>query len=178
MTPRVTSVEGLLNPLEPDATSFAKRWGAAALLHPPSEPEIDLAMLKSGTVGVPSDGQWIGRLLVMLREFRQMTVDFLPATLEGSLRLGRSLDADLVLPDPSVSKLHATMRWRRGQFWLSDDRSKNKTYVNGYEIDRDVLLSAGDTLGLGKVELLFVTSDILFLQLTTLPGAKNARARR
>lgn len=41
----------------------------------------------------------------------------------GKLSLGRSADAALVLSDPRVSRMHATLEWRGGHFVLSDASS-------------------------------------------------------
>ncbi len=41
----------------------------------------------------------------------------------GKLSLGRSADAALVLNDPRVSRMHATLEWRGGHFVLSDASS-------------------------------------------------------
>ncbi len=55
---------------------------------------------------------------------RRMTVDG-PA---GKITIGRVDDNDLVVPDGAVSRLHATIEARHGQFHISDI-STNGTYV-------------------------------------------------
>ena len=55
---------------------------------------------------------------------RRMTVDG-PA---GKITIGRVDDNDLVVPDDAVSRLHATIEARQGQFHISDI-STNGTYV-------------------------------------------------
>ena len=55
------------------------------------------------------------------------------ASEDGSvcMRIGRLPDNDLVLVDPSISKHHATLASRAGEWMLSDEGSSNGTHVNG-----------------------------------------------
>jgi FHA domain len=51
--------------------------------------------------------------------------------INGTVMLGRSRDCDCVLTDPTVSRRHASLRYRDGTWWLRDLRSSNGTCVNG-----------------------------------------------
>ena len=70
-------------------------------------------------------------------------------------RLGRSLNADVEIDHPSVSRRHALIVHQDGQTYLLDDGSRNGTWHNGLRIDR-VALRDGDTFSLGVVELRYV----------------------
>ncbi len=69
------------------------------------------------------------------------------------LTLGRAVDNDLILDDPSLSREHAWLRrLGGGRLEVEDRNSANGTYVNGRKVDR-AQLGPGDTLRFG--ELLF-----------------------
>jgi len=70
------------------------------------------------------------------------------------LNLGRSLDNDVILDDPRVSRRHAQISHKHGHFCLYDLQSANGTLVNGQPV-RDCLLQDGDVISLGGVELVF-----------------------
>jgi len=67
------------------------------------------------------------------------------------LRIGRSRDNDLVLPEPASprsSAHHAEARLEGGVWWIVDLGSTNRTLLNGAPVDRAPLRS-GDRLALG-----------------------------
>ena len=73
-----------------------------------------------------------------------------------SVSIGRGVDCTLRLLDPSISRLHATIRRdEHGQYVLRDEHSTNGTFVNGRSIsshvlrDGDVIAIQGDTLTFG-----------------------------
>lgn len=73
---------------------------------------------------------------------------------EGTVTVGRSLDNDLVLDDPSVSRHHAEIRRQNGGYTLVDLESTNGSRVNGRSV-ATASLSDGDRVVFGGVELLF-----------------------
>jgi hypothetical protein len=69
---------------------------------------------------------------------------------DGELILGREqASADLVIPDPGVSRRHARVLPHNGSVVVEDLGSSNGTYVNGHRISGPVELGAGDELQLG-----------------------------
>ena len=50
--------------------------------------------------------------------------------------VGRKVDRDLVIPDPRVSREHASIISENGEFFVIDQGSKHGTFVNGERIDR------------------------------------------
>ncbi len=69
---------------------------------------------------------------------------------DGELILGREQgSADLVIPDPGVSRRHARVLTENGALILEDLGSSNGTYVNGERIAGAVELAAGDEIQLG-----------------------------
>jgi pSer/pThr/pTyr-binding forkhead associated (FHA) protein len=81
-------------------------------------------------------------------------VAFIPVR-EPTMRLGRSVGADVVLEHPSVSRRHALIVQRAGKFVLLDDRSTNGIYVNGRRVT-EAELRHGDQITLGQVVVRYV----------------------
>jgi FHA domain len=74
--------------------------------------------------------------------------------LDGELILGREqASADLVIPDPGVSRRHARILPQNGAIVVEDLGSSNGTYVNGERISGPVQLDAGDEVQLGDTIL-------------------------
>ena len=74
---------------------------------------------------------------------------------KDSIVIGRMMGNDVVISDPEVSRRHASITWERGQPILRDLGSTNGTFVNDVRLTRPQALSDGDTIGLGKVQLVF-----------------------
>jgi hypothetical protein len=70
------------------------------------------------------------------------------------ITLGRARDNDVILDDPRVSRHHARIVLRYGQFIAQDLDSTYGTYINGEPI-QECILRPGDLLLLGGVELLY-----------------------
>jgi len=65
--------------------------------------------------------------------------------------IGRALECDWVIANPSVSRRHASLR-RVGERWLLRDLgSSNGTRVNGVRVTDEVEVRPGDQLNLGGV---------------------------
>jgi len=69
----------------------------------------------------------------------------------GGATLGRSRDADIVLEDPNVSRVHAEVRPSGGSWIVRDLGSTNGVKVNGRRLDpsRPQSLRGGDVIELG-----------------------------
>jgi len=66
--------------------------------------------------------------------------------------IGRSRSCDVVQPEPTLSRRHATLRMRWGAWTLEDHASKNGTWVNGRRVQR-ARLRPGDDVLLGDLPL-------------------------
>jgi len=73
---------------------------------------------------------------------------------EGAI-LGRSREADIMLPDTTVSRRHYRIAWAESTYRLEDLGSSNGTCVNGTTV-RAAPLRHGDLIRLGDQELEFV----------------------
>jgi Protein of unknown function (DUF3662)/FHA domain len=66
----------------------------------------------------------------------------------GTLRVGRSLDNDIVLSDDKVSRHHGQIGNRLGMLVYTDLGSKNGSFLNGSTVT-EIALGPGDVLQLG-----------------------------
>lgn len=69
---------------------------------------------------------------------------------QGVTTLGRTTENNVSFAaDSNVSRYHAEIEWRDGDFWLIDLGSSNGTTLNGTPVKADTKLSDGDTIKLG-----------------------------
>lgn len=73
---------------------------------------------------------------------------------ERPVTIGRSPEADVVILDEKVSRIHCGIRYWDGDFYIKDLKSKNGTYVNDRRIDV-AKLQPGDRIRVGSVILVF-----------------------
>ncbi len=76
----------------------------------------------------------------------------------GNLRVGRSLDNDIVLADDRVSRHHGQFSVRFGTLVYSDLNSTNGSYLNGTRVT-EIALGPGDVLQLGGSTLAVEQGD-------------------
>lgn len=76
----------------------------------------------------------------------------------GRLMIGRQAGCDLVIDDTQASRSHCLIERTGNEYLLRDLQSKNGTRVNGQLITTCVL-SAGDVISIGTVEMRFVNPD-------------------
>jgi hypothetical protein len=67
----------------------------------------------------------------------------------GTIRIGRSVDNDIVLPDAKVSRHHGQVGIRRGMLVYADLGSTNGSYLNGSAVS-EIALGPGDVLQIGS----------------------------
>lgn len=70
---------------------------------------------------------------------------------EGKNTIGRDETNDIVIDVPTVSGLHATIEYKDGEYWITDERSTNGTTVNGERIKpyQEYKLKSGDEIYFG-----------------------------
>ena len=69
-------------------------------------------------------------------------------------KIGRSMDNDLILAAPHVSREHAELHFSDGRFYIKDLDSTGGTYVNGKKV-KTSFLSPGDVVKLSNIPLVF-----------------------
>tara|TARA_R110002073_G_scaffold279026_1_gene443144 strand:- start:431179 stop:433527 length:2349 start_codon:yes stop_codon:yes gene_type:complete len=80
--------------------------------------------------------------------------------------IGRSAANEIVLNDPTVSRLHANLTYENDAFWIEDLQSANKTYINGRELKSKTQLKDSDVI------------TISFYALNLLKGLQNLKTQR
>jgi predicted component of type VI protein secretion system len=80
-----------------------------------------------------------------------------PLSGRGVVTLGRRIEADVCLPwDPGISRLHAELINRAGEWVIADDGlSQNGTYVNGLPVEGRRRLHGGDRITVGSTSITF-----------------------
>lgn len=73
------------------------------------------------------------------------------------VRIGRNIENDLVLNDPTVSRFHAEIRYEDSQFILVDLGSSGGTFLNNQKVDKSVLFS-GDIIVFSKLPIMFMSA--------------------
>ena len=97
----------------------------------------------------------------------------------ATVTLGRREEADVSLPwDPEVSRLHAELAFRGGDWTICDDGlSQNGTWVNGLRLAGRRRLHDGDEIRIGRTTLTFTAPGVLSIGPTLVPGELSATPR-
>jgi pSer/pThr/pTyr-binding forkhead associated (FHA) protein len=97
----------------------------------------------------------------------------------GSVTLGRRHEADVSMPwDPEMSRLHAELERRAGEWTICDDGfSQNGTWVNGLRLAGRRRLADGDLLKVGRTLITFCDPAGGGLGPTMVPGELSATPR-
>jgi DNA-binding winged helix-turn-helix (wHTH) protein len=97
------------------------------------------------------------------------------------ITIGRSESCTIVIPLPTVSRLHATIEIQHDRYLISDSGSANGTFVNGRRIEQGYQLATGDVIWLGSQEVALGFSDpdetLFVLSVTPPPLQIDERAR-
>jgi len=102
--------------------------------------ELPLARAQAESESVP--------IFTLYDGYRRMPIS------EAVITIGRGLDNDIVLDDMRVSRRHAQLRRRFGQYVLYDLDSTGGTTVNGQSV-REAVLQPGDVLSFAGVKVRF-----------------------
>lgn len=123
-----------------------------------------------GEAGEENNSQWLARalgkkpldanrtpavLLVKSGTKKGTVIELkLPVGVDREWSLGRGQLCDVVLDDPTVSNLHAVIRWENACWEICDNRSTNGVSVNGKKVSR-TLFESGDVLTVGNIKMVF-----------------------
>jgi DNA-binding NtrC family response regulator len=94
------------------------------------------------------------RLLVLNGELRGRELEIA----SDVVRVGKSRQCDVVIPDESVSRVHVEIRREGDAYRVIDQGSTNGTFIGEAKV-ADGFLAPGDVLGLGKVQVRFQPRD-------------------
>jgi two-component system cell cycle response regulator len=76
---------------------------------------------------------------------------------DAMTRIGRGTDNHIVLDSDAVSRRHAHLEARGGQWLVQDDGSTNGTYCNDEQVLREVALRNGDRVKVGSTIFKFLS---------------------
>jgi pSer/pThr/pTyr-binding forkhead associated (FHA) protein len=74
---------------------------------------------------------------------------------QDTTTVGRTTGNDIIIPDLTVSRHHAILRFEAGRWIVEDKGSANGTFVNGTRIRWPQQLSEGDQIRFGDEIVLF-----------------------
>jgi hypothetical protein len=152
--------------------AFVAEHGPVALIQQPPSLVFQMVAQQMGgsrTVFMAHRSRLTDRLLAMLQGFEHLQVLFLRPKSEGEVfAVGRLETSSVVVHDPSVSKVHAMLRWSPadGGCLLRDAGSMNGTYVNSVQLGgEEQQLLDGDGLAFGDAQFLYVSTETLHAHL-------------
>jgi hypothetical protein len=155
-----------------ELVAFRERFGPVALIQQPPSPVFQRVAMQMGgarTVFMAHRSRLADRLVAMLQGFDHLEVLFLKPQRDGEeFSLGRVEPCALVVHDPSVSKIHATLRWSESASGCTvrDAGSMNGTFINAMELgDQEQMLNDGDGLAFGDAQFLYVRTETLHAHL-------------
>ena len=145
--------------VNPEGANYCQKCGAFRGTHEPTRDDVTTATYiideatgelrpvdvgdvaaESGALVIRSGGGRVGQSFALRGE---------------RLMIGRSPDAEIFLDDVTVSRDHAQLVRRSGEWYLDDSGSLNGTYVNRRRIDSH-RLEDGDELQVGKYKLTYL----------------------
>jgi FHA domain-containing protein len=167
------SVQQLRPFAEAPLEAFRAASGPVALIQQPSETVLRQVAKQLGharMVGVMDRSQLAEKLQAMLQGFQYLEVHLLQPRVDGEeFTVGRMDTCMLMVKDPSVSKLHARLRWsqKAGACVVRDAGSLNGTFVNTVLLSphQDFPLQDGDALSFGDAQFLYLHTDTLHAHL-------------
>lgn len=74
---------------------------------------------------------------------------------DGETTLGRHPDCTIVVDAGAVSRYHAKLTCKNGQFTVEDSGSRNGTFLNGKVLTQPEVLQSGDRIRVSDVEFIF-----------------------
>ena len=81
----------------------------------------------------------------------------------NSFAIGRVDGNDMIMPDYAISKQHAILEIKRGNYTIMDGGSTNGTMVNGKRLDKKpVNLRNGDVVAFARYEFTFLFPEALY----------------
>lgn len=96
---------------------------------------------------------WSGHLAEQLTPRaggRRLPTLKLPGPRQPVATIGRGRHCDLVLTDPTVSRVHAVLRRFGDEWFLEDVGSTNGTRLNGFTLRKATVVRPGDRVGFGS----------------------------
>lgn len=92
---------------------------------------------------------------------------------QAEIILGRDPASDISLDDDTASARHAQLTYHHGQWWLEDLASMNGTFLNSNPIVMPTVITSGDEIKCGNVQLSISLSESIVIEPTQRIERKN-----
>jgi len=119
----------------------------------------------TGAAGSPDHGSWRAPNIprAELIDIKNITTQKTFPLDKRIVRIGRDSNNDIEIPQDTVSSFHALIEYRDGFFYIEDQRSKNKTSLNGREIGpySTKKLKNGDEIMFNIYKFIFIRPDLI-----------------
>ncbi|MBT3240695.1 MAG: FHA domain-containing protein [Chloroflexi bacterium] len=91
-------------------------------------------------------------------------------------KIGRKLENDFVIQESMISRFHAEIHFKKGNYILIDKNSTGGTFLNNLRIEKSVLKS-GDTIRLANTPILFLIEST-DMQIKTVMTSKSLKSEK
>jgi len=118
----------------------------------PSVPEVPVHPRPPVTAPPPRGG------LVLRLETERGSRSTFEVTKSGAT-IGRGPESTIQLPDLSVSRKHAQIAYKQGEYWLSDLGSMGGTWVDGTKLAAPRRVANGQTIDIGVCRLTVISAE-------------------
>lgn len=108
--------------------------------------------MQATAVAQAASGKAYGQLQVIATASEHLAVGTLFPLLPVT-RIGRAASNTIVLDDSYVSTEHALLTWRSSQWQLRDLDSRNGTLLNATPLTETAVISVGDVITIGDIQL-------------------------
>jgi pSer/pThr/pTyr-binding forkhead associated (FHA) protein len=78
---------------------------------------------------------------------------------QPEITIGRDPACECPLDEETVSTRHARLSYHHGQWWLEDLQSTNGTFLNGEPVLAPLVVTSGDVVRCGQVELTLIPGE-------------------
>jgi hypothetical protein len=112
---------------------------------------VDLRLATKSDL-LPIVNQYFSPTLVIALPSRETLTIPIP---HGELKIGKSDQNDIMLPDPTVSSTHAILRAFGEDYQIVDFGARNGVFVGGVRVNGSQLLKNGDVIQIGQCLLTF-----------------------
>jgi len=94
----------------------------------------------------------------ILIDVKNITLKKTTILTKNVMNIGRGLTNDILIPDNTISGFHATIKYKDQIFFLEDQKSRNKTFLNDVEIEPHTpkKLKSGDEIIFGVFKFIFM----------------------
>jgi pSer/pThr/pTyr-binding forkhead associated (FHA) protein len=121
----------------------------------PREAAVEETVIHSADAALKEVAELPQAMLIDVKNITKRKTFFLDMRIT---KIGRDVNNEIAIPEDTVSSLHSTIEHRDGFFYLEDQRSKNKTFLNGEEIEpfTPKKLKSGDEIMINVYKFIFL----------------------